>query len=158
MLDIVASSFIYPFSQQAVRVLSVGGVPYFVAKDVADTLNYADHKTAIDLHCKSSVTARDLDISPETLPKGFIEARNIGQTKLISERDMYALVFGSHKSEAEVFKDWVFEDVLPSLRKKGEYTKADMQVAQKQVTRLHQCHQHQRVQSGQPYCLEVNGE
>ena len=129
MLAISASSFIYPFSNQAVRVLSVEGVPYFVAKDVADTLNYTDHKTAIELHCKSSVTARDLGASPENLPKDFIESRNIGQTKLISERDMYALVFGSHKSEAELFKDWVFEDVLPSLRKKGEYTKADMQVA-----------------------------
>ena len=129
MLALSASSFIYPFSNQAVRVISVEGVPYFVAKDVADTLNYADHKTAIELHCKSSVTARDLGVSNEILPTGFIEARNIGQTKLISERDMYALVFGSHKSEAELFKDWVFEDVLPSLRKHGEYTKADMQVA-----------------------------
>ena len=129
MLAISASSFIYPFSNQSVRVLSVEGVPYFVAKDVADSLNYTDHKTAIELHCKSSVTAKDLGAYPENLPKGFIESRNIGQTKLISERDMYALVFGSHKSEAELFKDWVFEDVLPSLRKKGEYTKADMQVA-----------------------------
>lgn len=129
MLAISASSFIYPFANQAVRVISVEGVPYFVAKDVADTLNYADHKKAIEMHCKSSVTARDLGASPENLPKGFIESRNIGQTKLISERDMYALVFGSHKSEAELFKDWVFEDVLPSLRKHGEYTKADMQVA-----------------------------
>lgn len=129
MLAISASSFIYPFSKQAVRVLSVEGVPYFVAKDVADTLNYADHKKAIELHCKSSVTARDLGVSNEILPTGFIEARNISQTKLISERDMYALVFSSHKSEAELFKDWVFEDVLPSLRKHGEYTKADMQVA-----------------------------
>ena len=34
---------------------------------------------------------------------------------------MYALIFGSTLESAEIFKDWVFEEVLPSIRKYGQY-------------------------------------
>jgi len=37
-------------------------------------------------------------------------------------RDLYALVFGSRLPGAEKFQDWVFEDVLPTLRKTGQYS------------------------------------
>ena len=39
----------------------------------------------------------------------------------MSEPGMYALIFGSTLESAEIFKDWVFEEVLPSIRKYGQY-------------------------------------
>ncbi len=42
-------------------------------------------------------------------------------TKYISEADIYRLVMRSELPEAEKFKDWVCEEVLPSIRRHGAY-------------------------------------
>ena len=47
----------------------------------------------------------------------------VQELRLINEPDMYALIFGSKLPSAERFKRWVFEEVLPSIRKTGQYTK-----------------------------------
>lgn len=41
----------------------------------------------------------------------------------ISEPNLYRVIFRSNKPEAKTFQDWVFNDVLPAIRKTGQYQK-----------------------------------
>ncbi|WP_319466795.1 BRO family protein [uncultured Trichococcus sp.] len=101
---------IFNFENNEVRTMTVNDEPFFVANDVAKTLGYANPSKATNDHCK----------------KGFIAWGNdsLGrhqQFKLIPESDVYRLVFRSKLPESEKFENWVTEEVLPSIRKKGFY-------------------------------------
>lgn len=93
-----------------VRVVSVDGDPWFVAKDVADVLGYANAAAAISAHCKAANT-----IAIHDGKRG-----NPNQT-IIPERDLYRLVLKSQLPAAERFEEWVVGEVLPSIRKTGAY-------------------------------------
>lgn len=100
----------FAFEENAVRVVPNAERPLFVAKDVATALGYAKPENAIARHCKNSTTT----------PK-----QGGGSLSLIGESDVYRLIFGSKLESAEKFQDWVFEEVLPSIRKTGEYGVSD---------------------------------
>lgn len=92
------------------RTITKNGDPWFVAKDVAEALGYSDTTQAVRKHTKGGVEI--------TLPsKGGNQT-----TKIIPEQDLYRLILKSHKPEAEPFQDWVTEEVLPSIRKTGNYS------------------------------------
>jgi len=93
----------------SIRALDVDGEPWFVAKDIAVSLGYADYTNAIKLHCKG-VVKRHLPTS------GGMQTVNT-----IPEPDLYRLIMKSELPSAEDFQDWVFETVLPAIRKTGEY-------------------------------------
>ena len=102
----------FHFENQSVRVvLDDSHTPMFVAKDVAITLGYARPNDAIKQHCKGAVKHRTLET-------------NGGNQKMrvIYEPDVYRLIFGSKLESAVKFQDWVFEEVLPTIRKTGQYT------------------------------------
>ena len=101
---------VFAFDSQAVRVVMVDGEPWFVGKDVAEVLGYTNHNKALGDHCKG-VTKR----YPLQTPGGLQEVR------IISEPDMLRLIVGSKLPAAERFERWVFEEVLPSIRKTGAY-------------------------------------
>lgn len=96
----------FTFEESAVRIIPNADNPLFVAKDVACALGYAKPENAISRHCKRQTTT----------PK-----RGGGFLTLIEESDVYRLIFGSQLESAEKFQDWVFEEVLPSIRKNGAY-------------------------------------
>lgn len=91
-----------------VRTVEIEGKPYFVGKDVANALGYSNPRDAISRHCKG-VVKRD------TFKEGG------QQIALISEGDMYRLIAHSKLESAERFESWVFDEVLPTLRKTGSY-------------------------------------
>lgn len=101
---------VFAFDSQAVRVVMVDGEPWFVGKDVAEVLGYTDTVNAIKQHCKGVVKRH-----PLSTPGGTQELR------IISEPDMLRLIVGSKLPAAEAFERWVFEEVLPSIRKTGAY-------------------------------------
>ena len=101
---------VFAFDSRAVRVVMVEGEPWFVGKDVAEVLGYTNHNKALGDHCKG-VTKR----YPLSTPGGLQEVR------IISEPDMLRLIVGSKLPAAERFERWVFEEVLPSIRKTGRY-------------------------------------
>lgn len=101
---------VFAFDSQAVRVVMVDGEPWFVGKDVAEVLGYARPNDALQQHCKGAVKRR-----PLSTPGGTQEVR------IISEPDMLRLIVGSKLPAAEAFERWVFEEVLPSIRKTGAY-------------------------------------
>jgi prophage antirepressor-like protein len=82
---------------------------FFIGKEVAESLGYANTEQAVRIHCKNTETY-PLEISGQ-----------VRHVKIISESDVYRLVMRSKKEEAEKFQDWVMEDVLPSIRKRGMY-------------------------------------
>jgi len=105
----------FEFEGRPVRVVTdEQGEPWFVAKDIAENLSYADAAAAVQKHCKRSKPLNQLnsDNSSELSPKLL----------MITEADLYRLVVKSAKPEAEKFEEWVMEDVLPSIRKTGSYS------------------------------------
>lgn len=101
---------VFAFDSQAVRVVTMDGEPWFVGKDVAEVLGYTNHNKALGDHCKG-VAKR----YPLSTPGGTQEVR------IISEPDMLRLIVSSKLPAAEAFERWVFEEVLPSIRKTGAY-------------------------------------
>ena len=85
------------------------GTPLFCANDVAMALSYREPNRAVRQHCKGGCVLH----APS---KGGTQL-----TKFIDESDVYRLIMGSRNPDAEKFQDWVCEEVLPALRKKGHY-------------------------------------
>ena len=107
----MAELTVFAFDSAAVRVIQIDGEPWFVGKDVAEVLGYARPNDALQQHCKGAVKRRPLQT-----PGGMQEIR------LINEPDMLRLIVGSKLPAAERFERWVFEEVLPSIRKTGRYS------------------------------------
>ncbi|EOC5689715.1 BRO-N domain-containing protein [Cronobacter sakazakii] len=101
----------FDFNGNAVRTITDElSEVWFVAKDVADILGYAE---------TSNMTERldDDEKRKHTLQNG----RNYANQTLINESGLYNAVMGSQKAEAKHFKKWVTSEVLPSIRKTGGY-------------------------------------
>lgn len=95
-----------------VRAVEIDGEPWFVGKDVAIALGYKDTVRALKTH----VDDEDKRGWRITTPGGEQEMI------IINESGMYALIFGSKLESAKEFKHWVTSDVLPRLRKDGNYS------------------------------------
>lgn len=97
----------------SVRTLTINDEPWFVGKDVAEILGYSNPRDAISKHVdsedKNSVAIRD-----------GITRGNPNQT-VINESGLYCLVLSSKLPSAKKFKRWVTSEVLPALRKTGQY-------------------------------------
>ena len=92
-----------------VRSIYINGKPYFAGIDIATVLGYKDTAKAIRTHCKG---VTDVD----TPTKGGIQ-----KLKFISEGDLYRLIIKSQMQEANEFESWIMDEVLPEIRKTGQY-------------------------------------
>jgi prophage antirepressor-like protein len=107
----------------AVRAVTVEGKPHFVGVDVARALGYAYPSQAVGDHCKG--------IAKLPIPSVNQHGAEVMQeTNVIPEGDVYRLIVKAAdqsrsagiKEKAERFERWVFDDVLPSIRKTGSYS------------------------------------
>lgn len=101
---------VFTYAHQQVRTVVVDGAPWFVAADVARILGY---RMASDM-------TRRLD-SDE---KGTHSARTPGgeqEVSVISEAGLYIAILGSQIESAREFKRWVTREVLPAIRRTGQY-------------------------------------
>lgn len=64
---------------------------------------------------KSRLSAKGIS-NTDTLTAGGVQSMTY-----INEANLYKCIFQSRKTEAEKFQDWVYEEVLPSIRKHGAY-------------------------------------
>lgn len=94
------------------RTISENGKVMFVASDIAKMLGYTNTSKAISDHCRY-VTKRYI---PHPQGKGTLKVN------FIPEGDVYRLITHSKLPAAEKFESWVFDEVLPSIRKTGSYT------------------------------------
>lgn len=95
-----------------IRTIEIDGEPWFVGKDVAEALGYAEPHKAIQRH----VDEDDGMKRPITDSTGRKQ-----ETWLINESGLYSLILSSKLPSAKEFKHWVTSEVLPSIRKTGGY-------------------------------------
>ncbi len=102
---------IFNFENNQVRTLNIDGKPYFVGKDIADILGYANPSKALADH----VDEED-KLNNESLV-------SLGQRGgwLINESGLYSLILSSKMPNAKKFKRWVTSEVLPAIVHKGVY-------------------------------------
>ena len=93
-----------------VRFTEIDGKPYAVANDVAKALGYANPSKATNDHCRNSIKIWGND--------------SLGRRqefKAIPEGDIYRLIIRSKLPGADKFERWVFDEVIPQIRKTGGY-------------------------------------
>lgn len=101
----------YNFHGSAVRIHTNGDTVEYCARDIAATLGYTNTSKAISDHCRG-VTNR------------YPIVDSLGRTQeatFISEGDVYRLIVSSQLPAAVEFEHWLFDEVLPSIRKHGGY-------------------------------------
>lgn len=101
-----------------VRTMEIDDKPYFCASDVASMLGYSNTRDAISRHCKGVV--KHDGVSKTTNQYGVVTNQTV-EMSFIPEGDVYRLIVRSKLPQAEKFKSWVFDEVLPSIRKSGLY-------------------------------------
>jgi len=115
---------IFNFNEHGVRVvLDDSKEPWFCLTDVYKSLEIS----------RTSRLFRELD------EKGVADYHTpttggIQKLKFINEPNLYRIIFRSNKPEALNFQDWVFAEVLPTIRKTGSYSAR--QTAYEELNRL----------------------
>ncbi len=101
----------FDFHTNAVRVHVEGERVEYCAKDIATALGYKDTTNAIKQHCRGVVNRHPI-------------LDSLGRTQeavFIGEGDVYRLIASSKLPAAVEFEHWLFDEVLPSIRKHGGY-------------------------------------
>lgn len=118
---------VFQFQQSFdVRVQVINGEPWFCLADVCAVLD-------VD---RTSRLLRDLD------EKGLADCHTLTNggnqlLKFVNEPNLYRVIFRSNKPEAKTFQDWVFNEVLPTIRKTGSYTIAKAAIETISPTQYH---------------------
>lgn len=99
-----------------VRVITKDGEPWFVGKDVATALGYADTVNALKTHVDEEDKMRWQITTP---------SRGVQEATIINESGLYSLALSSKLESAKAFKRWITHDVIPSIRKHGGYVDND---------------------------------
>lgn len=102
---------VFSFESDSVRALERDGQAWFVAKDAAKTLGYKNPRDAISKH----VDEEDKEVAKCDTLGGRQDIA------IINESGLYSLVLSSKLPSAKKFKRWVTSEVLPALRKTGQY-------------------------------------
>lgn len=106
-----------------VRVIddNASGELLFCANDVTHALEYANGRKAVADHVDSrDILKRDIGVVTGKKADGT-DAYQTVNTTFINESGVYSLIFSSKQERAKEFKHWVTSEVLPSIRKTGQY-------------------------------------
>ena len=101
---------IYNFHQNPIRTTSIDGQPYFCLVDACGALGLSNSRQTKTQLSEAGVTKTY--VSYESGAK---------ELTFINEPNLYRLIFRSNKPQAQAFADWVYSEVLPSIRKTGGY-------------------------------------
>lgn len=108
-----------------VRVAEVNGEPMFCLADVCKILDIKNTS-----QCKTRLNEKGMEIIDLNIMNNNGVCNNEGvsinelgnrSATFVNESNLYKCIFQSRRPDAEKFQDWVFEDVLPSIRKHGAY-------------------------------------
>lgn len=97
-----------------IRTVQENGQVLFCGADVAKALGYSNTRDALGRHCRG-VVKRDIQTP------GGIQTVNV-----ISESDVYRLIAQSKLPTAQAFERWIYEEVLPTIRRHGAYLTPEM--------------------------------
>jgi toxin-antitoxin system, toxin component, bro family len=114
-----------------IEILVENGKEYFPATEMAKILGYSNPQKAIRDHCRGDGC---------TIRSVIDRLGRMQEKKFINEGNLYRLIAKSNLPQAEVFESWVFDEVLPSIRKTGMYATDELlnnpDLAIKAFTRL----------------------
>ena len=101
----------FDFNGCQVRIITIEeGTIWFCARDIANALGYKDTVNAIKSHCKGVAIHHPLQT-----------AGGIQKVRFITEGDVYRLIVSSKLPEAQKFEHWLFDEVVPTIRRTGGY-------------------------------------
>ncbi|CFX73647.1 Bacteriophage P1, Ant1, C-terminal [Syntrophomonas zehnderi OL-4] len=101
-------------------VLVIDGKEYFPASECARILGYSNPRDAILRHCKPEGVVKHDGVSLTTNQYGISTEQMVEKT-YITEGNLYRLIIRSKLPAAERFERWIFDEVLPTIRKHGLY-------------------------------------
>ena len=87
------------------------GETWFCLKDACNILSIGNPSELVKRLKKSGVISTEVAFE-----------RSVARLNFIDEPNFYRVIFGSRKKKATTFQDWVFDEVLPSIRKTGQYS------------------------------------
>jgi len=99
-----------------IHVVGTSENPFFIGKDIAEILGYKNISDALLKHVKPN---HKKTLNTTIANRDSLNLR--ADTVLIDESGLYSLVLRSKMKEAEMFQEWVVSEVLPSIRKSGQY-------------------------------------
>ena len=102
-----------------IRWVKVNNKDYAVGIDIAKALGYKNPRDAILRHCKG-VVKHDMGVFTGKRKDGTDAIQNV-KMSIIPEGDIYRLIAKSELPGAEKFEAWIFDEVLPCIRKTGMY-------------------------------------
>lgn len=106
-----------------IRTVQLNNETYFVGKDVAEALGYANPKNAVPKHVADE----------DKLSTQIEYAGQRREVTVINESGLYALIFGSKLESAKRFKHWVTSEVLPTIRTTGQYQMENLSTEMKAI-------------------------
>lgn len=111
-----------------IEVLTLNGKEYFPATKVATILGYSNPRDAIARHCikdKPWVVKHDVWVQTGVQANGEPSMRKT-EVNFIDEGNLYRLIVKSKLPQAQQFERWVFDEVLPMIRRTGMYISDDV--------------------------------
>ena len=132
---------IFNFNEHGVRVaFDANGEPLFCLTDICKVLNISRSSDLLQIsrgYVKNETPKRQGALNPTGVHKIRIST-NGGMQELafINEENLYRVIFRSNKKEALNFQNWVFAEVLPTIRKTGGYSVTARQTAFDELNRL----------------------
>lgn len=112
----------FHFQNADIRIINQGGDPWFVAKDVCDILGLTNPTMAVS------------NLDEDERSKFYLGRQ--GEVVIISESGLYALIFRSNKPIAKKFRKWVTSEVIPQIRKTGQYQPTPDYATQSSIDKL----------------------
>jgi len=104
-----------------IRVMVINDQPWFVGSDIASALGYSNASKAVSAHVDEEDIDRILLTDLERFTQNGKSRINNSKVMIINESGVYSLILSSKLDSAKKFKKWVTSEVLPSIRKTGEY-------------------------------------
>lgn len=102
---------VFNFNENQIRTLLINNEPYFIGKEISDVLGYQNG-------------SRDINRHVDDEDRMIHQISTSGQKRsvlLINESGLYSLILSSKLPTAKKFKRWVTSEVLPAIRKTGQY-------------------------------------
>lgn len=123
----------FNYESHDVRTVDLDGDVWFVATDIADVLGYRDAANMVRNLDDDEAATHNVSSRSEN---------NVEQNReltIINESGLYSAILSSRKPEAKAFRRWVTREVLPAIRKTGQYISPFLQLklADQQQALLH---------------------
>ncbi len=104
-------------------VIKQDGEIYFIGNEVAKILGYSNYRKAVMVHIDEE----------DKLRSQIKYANQRREVTLITESGLYSLIMASKLPQAKKYKHWVTSEVLPSIRKNGDYIRGQESLSDEEI-------------------------